>query len=416
MSKIPSSFWRLPFILLLLLLILSPSQVNSQLLDTDQEILLDMKQQWGNPPSLRSWNNFSSSCGWPEIYCQDRNPRVITQILLSNKNLSGKIPPTICNLKNLNRIVLSQNNIAGNIPETLNNCLNLDFLDLSSNFLTGQIPRGLFLSNKLHGLLLHGNMLHGELQIPQEFGFSNNLIRLDLSRNSLSGSIPVAFFLSESLSFLHLGHNRFTGHIPTPNETVNLVEVDLSYNNLSGSVPENFGKLGLRIFYLSGNQLSGDIGEIISQVSRLDFLNLCSNNFFGKVSYDIVTEKFENSCLDDANMCSHNRTKGLSICFSQSNKSKSHLVIILFVAIGGLVITLPIFFLLARKKLIIWIKNKRNKSIVVDQWEMILFQGLNFSKWEILSNLTDNNLIGNGGSGKVYRFAISESNGNVAVK
>lgn len=47
---------------------------------------------------------------------------------------------------------------------------------------------------------------------------------------------------------------------------------------------------------------------------------------------------------------------------------------------------------------------------------MIRFMRLDFTKWDILSNLTDNNVIGKGGSGKVYRFAISQTGENVAVK
>ncbi|XP_019168212.1 PREDICTED: leucine-rich repeat receptor-like serine/threonine-protein kinase BAM1, partial [Ipomoea nil] len=46
---------------------------------------------------------------------------------------------------------------------------------------------------------------------------------------------------------------------------------------------------------------------------------------------------------------------------------------------------------------------------------MISFQRLEFNKWDILSGLIDENLIGNGGSGKVYRV-ITKKGQRVAVK
>ncbi|XP_031113022.1 receptor protein kinase CLAVATA1-like [Ipomoea triloba] len=49
------------------------------------------------------------------------------------------------------------------------------------------------------------------------------------------------------------------------------------------------------------------------------------------------------------------------------------------------------------------------------EWSMISFQRLKFNKWDILGGLIDENLIGNGGSGKVYRV-ITKKGQKVAVK
>ncbi|KAL2517727.1 Protein kinase family protein with leucine-rich repeat domain [Abeliophyllum distichum] len=58
----------------------------------------------------------------------------------------------------------------------------------------------------------------------------------------------------------------------------------------------------------------------------------------------------------------------------------------------------------------------RNKEISISEWNMIPFQKLGFTKWEIMSNLTDKNLIGHGGLGKVYRVVTNQTRKTVAVK
>ncbi|XP_042035759.1 leucine-rich repeat receptor-like kinase protein SUNN [Salvia splendens] len=51
-----------------------------------------------------------------------------------------------------------------------------------------------------------------------------------------------------------------------------------------------------------------------------------------------------------------------------------------------------------------------------DEWKMIIFDRLKFNKTEILSSLTDENLIGYGGAGKVYRVSMNEGSNHVAVE
>jgi serine/threonine protein kinase len=49
-------------------------------------------------------------------------------------------------------------------------------------------------------------------------------------------------------------------------------------------------------------------------------------------------------------------------------------------------------------------------------WELTSFQRLNFTESDILSGIRENNMIGSGGSGKVYRVAVNPSSDIVAVK
>jgi len=65
--------------------------------------------------------------------------------------------------------------------------------------------------------------------------------------------------------------------------------------------------------------------------------------------------------------------------------------------------------------LVIRIYRKREQVLDLT-WELTSFQRLNFTESDILSRLIDNNVIGSGGSGKVYRVAINPSGEIVAVK
>nr|GEX11220.1 probable LRR receptor-like serine/threonine-protein kinase At5g10290 [Tanacetum cinerariifolium] len=69
---------------------------------------------------------------------------------LESNHLSGKIPSTLGNLKNLQFLILSQNNFEGPIPESLSSLPNLTSILLGYNNLTGPIPDRLFQVSKFN--------------------------------------------------------------------------------------------------------------------------------------------------------------------------------------------------------------------------------------------------------------------------
>ena len=118
MPKVTFLFAKIPFPALFLLLVFSlPFQVISQNLDDERSILLDVKQQLGNPPSLQSWNSSSSPCDWPKITCTHNT---VTKISLNGKSITHKIPARICDLKNLTVLDVSNNYIPDEFPDILN--------------------------------------------------------------------------------------------------------------------------------------------------------------------------------------------------------------------------------------------------------------------------------------------------------
>ncbi|KAG9441420.1 hypothetical protein H6P81_017274 [Aristolochia fimbriata] len=60
---------------------------------------------------------------------------------LSNNDLIGSIPSTLCDDQSLDFLDLSENQISGNISPSMGNCTNLEVLDLAQNYLHGQIPQ-----------------------------------------------------------------------------------------------------------------------------------------------------------------------------------------------------------------------------------------------------------------------------------
>ncbi|CAK9180925.1 unnamed protein product [Ilex paraguariensis] len=449
MTSIPSSFSVMPLSCLLFFLILLPFKVNSQIPESERLVLLKMKEQWGNPLSLQAWNSTSQPCDWWGIWCE--RGRVVG-IDLRQNNIPGTIPMMMCELENLRYITLSDNKIAGRIPESLSNCSELEELDLTKNFLTGPIPSGLFRLKRLRSLILKDNKLSGELPIPielfnlasldlsrnnlsgfipKDFGKLHSLSLLDLSNNSLSGSIPNGLFLLKNLISVSLAHNSLSGGIPTSIDSLILEEMNLSHNHLKGSIPEGVGELpSLSSLDLSHNQLSGDIISTVTHF-RPNFnsinLRLCSNKLSGRIPYVFVRRAYISSCFDYSNLCSANKTRGLRSCPSKLcsdkkfeeflrcpiKKPKSKKDIIIPATIGALLgvgFIVIIYLCLARKS---W--SKKHVSHIAE-WEMICFKKLDFTEWSILSSLSDNNLIGTGGSGKVYRIPLNQTGKYVAVK
>ncbi|KAL9143168.1 hypothetical protein ABFS82_14G218600 [Erythranthe guttata] len=85
-------------------------------------------------------------------------------------------------------------------------------IDLSNNNLSGDIPKELTSLVELRSLNLSGNQLTGS--IPDSIGDMKQLESLDLSRNSLSGEMPNSFRVMSTLNYLNVSYNKLTGRIP----------------------------------------------------------------------------------------------------------------------------------------------------------------------------------------------------------
>ncbi|KAL9457329.1 hypothetical protein AB3S75_006387 [Citrus x aurantiifolia] len=160
----------------------------------------------------------------------------IFSYLISNNQLTGEIPPSICSLNGLHALDLSHNNLSGMLPECLGNfSVALSVLKLQSNNFQGSIP--------------------------QTFMKGTNLAMIDLSNNSLRGRIPKSLANCVKLKFVHLGNNQITDVFPSWLGTLPELEVlVLKSNNFHGEIKEprtTFDFSKLRIIDLSHNRFGG---------------------------------------------------------------------------------------------------------------------------------------------------------------
>ncbi|KAI8554901.1 hypothetical protein RHMOL_Rhmol05G0133100 [Rhododendron molle] len=123
--------------------------------------------------------------------------------------------------------------------------------DLGNFNLTGQLVPQLAHLLSLEYLELYANNLSG--QVPNELGNLTKLVSLDLYLNNLSGPIPKSLGNLQKLCFLdmmsgppnslnarRLNNNSFSGSIPLSLTTIPTLQVlDLSNNRLTGVIPVN---------------------------------------------------------------------------------------------------------------------------------------------------------------------------------
>ncbi|KAJ8570738.1 hypothetical protein K7X08_037710 [Anisodus acutangulus] len=181
-------------------------------------------------------------------------------LYLNGNAFSGKIPFSIGNLTRLTSLYLQENRLEGSIPPELGKCKILSALNLTRNNLVGPIPKEVAgLSSLSVSLSLASNSLTGSL--PKELGQLINLEELDVSQNKLSGEIPSTLSNCLRLERVNISNNLFQGTIPLSFTSLKgLAEIDFSQNNLSGKIPEFLGKLPyLRKLDLSFNELEGGV-------------------------------------------------------------------------------------------------------------------------------------------------------------
>ncbi|RVX12860.1 LRR receptor-like serine/threonine-protein kinase FLS2 [Vitis vinifera] len=234
---------------------------------------------------------------------------------LSDNDLSTEIPTEIGNLPNISTLALSNNRLTGGIPSSMQKLIKLEKLYLQNNLLTGEIPSWLFHFKGLRDLYLGGNRLIwndsveiapnprpfrlslkscglvGEVpkwistQADNEFTGSlppglfsrlNSLGALALSRNNFSGELP------KNIGDATFLRNRFSGPFPVFYPEVRLAYIDFSSNDFSGEVPTTFPK-ETRFLALGGNKFSGGLPLNLTNLSKLERLELQDNNLTGEL-------------------------------------------------------------------------------------------------------------------------------------
>ncbi|XP_073061438.1 protein STRUBBELIG-RECEPTOR FAMILY 3-like isoform X2 [Primulina eburnea] len=131
----------------------------------------------------------------------------------------------------------------------------------------------------ISSIKLPGANLGGEL--GNDLGSFASIMVIDLSNNHIGGSIPPN--LPITLKSFFLSDNQITGNVPdTLSILGQLTDLSLNNNQLSGSIPDAFEQLKELInMDLSGNSFVGQLPSSMGNLSSLTTLHLQNNQLSG---------------------------------------------------------------------------------------------------------------------------------------
>uniref|UniRef100_A0A0D9WR72 non-specific serine/threonine protein kinase n=1 Tax=Leersia perrieri TaxID=77586 RepID=A0A0D9WR72_9ORYZ len=364
-------------------------------------------------------NNLSGELP-PELGAHSR----LGNIEISNNNFSGKLPETLCANKVLFDIVAFNNSFSGKLPANLGDCVRMNNLMLYNNRFSGDFPEKIWSFQKLTTVMIQNNSFTGAL--PAEI--SPNITRIDMGDNMFSGSIPTSAI---KLLVFKAGNNQLTGELPADmSKLTNLTELSVPGNRISGSIPASIKLLQkLNSLNLSGNRISGSIpsatfgtfhtlnyldlsgneltGDIPSDLGGLNFnsLNMSSNQLIGEVPLPLQSAAYDRSFLGNHLCARPGSGTNLPPCAGGNGDGSGHDelskgLIILFAVLASIVLvgSAGIAWLLLRRR-------KDNQHVT--DWKMTPFTPLDFAESDVLNNIREENVIGSGGSGKVYRIHLA---------
>ncbi|CAL5059304.1 unnamed protein product [Urochloa decumbens] len=406
------------------------------------------------------------------------NLKNLRLLYLYYNNITGPIPASVGLLPNLADIRLFNNRLSGPLPPELGKHSPLGNLEVGSNFLNGSLPDTLCHNKKLYDMVLFNNGFSGELPanlaacdtldniMLQDNGFTGEfpekvwsafpkLTTIKIQNNGFTGSLPTV--ISLNITRIEMGNNRFTGAVPSSapglknfmaennlfsgpmpadiSGLAGLNVLDLSGNMISGSIPSSIGSFGrlnslnlgnnrisgeipaaigslpvLTMLDLSNNELSGDIPQQFNSL-QLAFLNLSSNQLTGEIPRSLQSPAFDEAFLRNRGLCATtNLNLNVPMCYPGGHNQMSTGLIILFSVIAGVLVFGAAGCVAIRRQ-----AAARGRHDATS-WKMTPFREVGFTEHDILTNIREENVIGSGGAGKVYRVPLRSGGGAVAVK
>ncbi|CAK7327378.1 unnamed protein product [Dovyalis caffra] len=323
-------------------------------IEVERKALISFKEGLKDPSGrLSSWVG-KDCCQWAGVGCSKQTGHVIKLHLRNPHNstfidpgdskeledykfscLSGKISLSLLELKYLNLLDLSWNDFQGEpIPEYIGSLSDLSYLDLSSASFSGLVPPHLGNLSNLRYLNLYSDSyrpyvidntfvsdLNWIARLPHLEYLNLGYINLSLASNTwmqVANMLPSLLQLHlqncdlrnfpdslptmnlSALRILRLGDNNFNHFLPHWLSNISTLEVlDLSNSGIKGPTAHiSWRKLcNLQLLYLSNNDVSGEIVELVEGLSEcsntsLEELQLVGNKLSGQIPESIGHFKY----------------------------------------------------------------------------------------------------------------------------
>ncbi|KAL5766526.1 hypothetical protein ACOSP7_017143 [Xanthoceras sorbifolium] len=198
-------------------------------------------------------------------------PPTLEYLLVSNNQLIGEIPHSICNVSTLQVLNLSHNNLSG------------------INRFHGTIPGSFVKGNQLRTLNFNSNGFEGP--VPRSLVHCRMLEVLDIGNNKLTDTFPYWLGTLPKLQVLVLRSNKFFGFVKDS-------EANNSFSECH--IPSSLGNLtALESLDLSSNRLVGEIPRQLASLNFLEVLNLSQNQLSGPIPRGTQLDTFENDSYSD---------------------------------------------------------------------------------------------------------------------
>ncbi|XP_075475655.1 uncharacterized protein LOC142508671 [Primulina tabacum] len=383
---------------------------------------------------LQLWdNNFTGSI--PHNLGSNGN---LQEVDVSSNKLTGNLPQNLCTGNHLHTLITLGNFLVGPIPDTLGQCESLSRVRMGENYLNGSIPKGLLSLPNLTQVELHDNLLSGSF--PETDELSSRLGQISLSNNHLTGPLPPSIGNFVGVQKLLLDGNKFTGQIPAEiGKLRELSKMDFSHNEFSGPIAPEISQCKLLTYVdLSRNQLFGEIPPEMTGMKILNYLNLSRNHLSGSIpssvssmqsltSVDFSYNNLSGLVPSTGQFSYFNSTLFLGnpyLCgpylgpckeggvdgAERPHQKGSFSALMKLLLVLGLLVCSIVFAVAAIIKARSLKKANESRS-----WKLTAFQRLDFSCDEVLACLKEDNIIGKGGAGIVYKGVLSNGE-HMAVK
>jgi Leucine-rich repeat (LRR) protein len=373
---------------------------------------------------LKLFNN-SFSGKFPENLGKNSD---LVEFDVSTNYFNGELPKYLCDRKKLQNLIAFNNRFSEGLPESYGECESLIYVRIRNNQLSGEVPDGFWSLSQLTFLEMQDNRLEGSVspaisrargltaisisgneftgKIPANICELHELLVIDVSGNQFSGELPTCITGLKKLQKLRMQENSFSGEIPSSVDSwTELTELNLSRNKFFGKIPPELGDLPVLTYLdLSENSLTGEIPVKITKL-KLNEFNVSDNKLYGKVPLGFNNDLYLTSLLGNPGLCSPD-LKSLPRC-SRPRPARWDLAVVLALCVVLLMGLL--FWIFKLKYLAFGRKPKRS-------WKVVAFQrGVGLIDVEILSSLKEENVIGAGGTGRVYKVMLKTGE-IVAVK